>query len=248
MPFTFSSLFSNVRLQCLKGVTISLSDISLATDLAFVMRIQHHLLGISGHLDRCREKKESTIESMSTAYSKDVWQFPDFSKLFLLRTPSRSETMSSRKMYFEGLTFLPFTLKLSVAPAVALTTAQASLEGPEAGAIHAAVRKGDLLIGEKADIGVLGVKVGSKNRTAMSVIRGIFKSILVDSLLRCDDVSMNFSGLAVRNHLSTMPQLKTFIGHHYLSLLKSNVPALIGSLAAFGNPVGLIRGFGDGVT
>jgi hypothetical protein len=59
---------------------------------------------------------------------------------------------------------------------------------------------------------------------------------------------MTFSGLAVRNHLSTMHQLKTFIGQHYLSLLKSNVPALIGSLAAFGNPVGLIRGFGDGVT
>jgi hypothetical protein len=108
------------------------------------------------------------------------------------------------------------------------------------------VRKGDLLIGDKAD-GVVGVKIGSKNRTAMAVIRGIFKSILVDSLLRCDDVSLNFSGLAVRNHLSTIPQLKTFIGLHYLSLLKSNVPALLGSLAAFGNPVGLIRGFGDGV-
>ncbi len=142
---------------------------------------------------------------------------------------------------------MPFTLKLSVAPAVALTSAQAALEGPEAGAIHAAVRKGDLLIGSQAD-GVLGVKIGSKNRTALAVIRGIFKSILVDSLLRCNDVSMNFSGLALRNHLSTIPQLKTFIFHHYLSLLKSNMPALLGSLAAFGNPVGLIRGFGDGVT
>eukprot|EP00553_Chaetoceros_curvisetus_P009045 CAMPEP_0204635410 /NCGR_PEP_ID=MMETSP0717-20131115/31467_1 /ASSEMBLY_ACC=CAM_ASM_000666 /TAXON_ID=230516 /ORGANISM="Chaetoceros curvisetus" /LENGTH=455 /DNA_ID=CAMNT_0051654151 /DNA_START=104 /DNA_END=1471 /DNA_ORIENTATION=- len=150
-------------------------------------------------------------------------------------------------MYFGGLTFMPFTLKLSVAPAVALTSAQAALEGPEAGAIHAAVRKGDLLIGSQAD-GVLGVKIGSKNRTALAVIRGIFKSILVDSLLRCNDVSMNFSGLALRNHLSTIPQLKTFIFHHYLSLLKSNMPALLGSLAAFGNPVGLIRGFGDGVT
>ena len=59
---------------------------------------------------------------------------------------------------------------------------------------------------------------------------------------------MNFSEVGLRNHIATASQLKTYIGHHYLSLLKSNVPALLGSLAAFGNPVGLIRGFGDGVT
>lgn len=141
----------------------------------------------------------------------------------------------------------PFTVKFSVAPSVALTTAQAAMEGPEASAIHAAVRKGDLFIDEKA-AGVLGVQIGSKNRTAIAVIRGIFKSILVDSFLQCNDASLNFSGLVVTNHISTFPQLRVFMGHHYLSALKTNVPALLGSLAAFGNPVGLIRGFGDGVT
>jgi hypothetical protein len=230
-------------LQCLEGVTISLSDISFGSDLALVMRIQHHLLGILSHIDRSKDQKE-IIESQNIVLTKEIWQFPDLTQILTLKSVSKKS--GSKMMYFEGITILPFTLKLSVAPSVALTSAQAALEGPEAGAIHAAVRKGDLLIGDKAD-GVVGVKIGSKNRTAMAVIRGIFKSILVDSLLRCDDVSLNFSGLAVRNHLSTIPQLKTFIGLHYLSLLKSNVPALLGSLAAFGNPVGLIRGFGDGV-
>ena len=225
-------------------MTISFSDISLGTDLALVMRIQHHLLGILNHLDRCKDQREIT-DAQNVIHTKEIWQFPNLKQILSLQSVSKKT--GSKMMYFEAITILPFTLKLSVAPSVALTSAQAALEGPVAGAIHAAVRKGDLLIGEKAD-GVVGVKIGSKNRTAMAVIRGIFKSILVDSLLRCEDVSLNFSGLAVRNHFSTIPQLKTFIGHHYLSLLKSNVPALLGSLAAFGNPVGLIRGFGDGVT
>eukprot|EP00979_Chaetoceros_neogracilis_P008148 scaffold1801_cov253-Chaetoceros_neogracile.AAC.5 len=209
-------------ITCLEGVTIALSDISFGTDLALVMRIQHHLLGILNHLDRCKGQREIT-DAQNLAHTKNVWQFPNMKQILSLRSVSKKT--GSKMMYFEAITILPFTLKLSVAPSVALTSAQAALEGPEAGAIHAAVRKGDLLIGEKAD-GMVGVKIGSKNRTAMAVIRG----------------------LAIRNHFSTIPQLKTFIGHHYLSLLKSNVPALLGSLAAFGNPVGLIRGFGDGVT
>jgi hypothetical protein len=226
-------------------VTIALRDISLCTDLAFVLRVQHQVLGILGHLESNKVKHDINLDSSFESRPKHIWQVPDFSVIFALR--DSSPQMGHKKMYFEGLTILPFTVRLSVAPSVALTSAQATLEGVEAGAIHAAVRKGDLLIGDNTD-GVVGVKIGSKNRTAVAVIQGIFKSILVDSLLRCDDVSMTFSGLAVRNHLSTMHQLKTFIGQHYLSLLKSNVPALIGSLAAFGNPVGLIRGFGDGVT
>lgn len=230
--------------KCLKGATITVNDIHFGTDLAFVMRIQQLLLGLLSHWDRYREQK-NVSDVQHVEFSKQSWPMPDFSQIYLLRAPAEKPT--SKTMYFEGITILPFTIKFSVAPSVALTSAQAALEGPGASAIHAAVRKGDLLLGEKAD-GVVGVKIGSKNRTALAVIRGIFKSILVDSLLRCDDVSLNFSGLAVRNHLSTITQLKTYIGHHYLSLLKSNVPALIGSLSAFGNPVGLIRGFGDGVT
>ena len=57
--------------------------------------------------------------------------------------------------------------------------------------MHAAVRKGDLLVGGE---GVLGVKLGSKNTTGMQVIQGMLKSILVDALLRCDGASLNFEG------------------------------------------------------
>lgn len=39
----------------------------------------------------------------------------------------------------------------------------------------------------------------------------------------------------------------TYLGAHYLASLIGNVPSLIGSLAAFGNPLGLIRDLGDGV-
>lgn len=54
-------------------------------------------------------------------------------------------------------------------------------------------------------------------------------------------------GVALFNHTSNRPQLLTYLGAHYLASLISNVPSLIGSLAAFGNPLGLIRDLGDGV-
>lgn len=142
---------------------------------------------------------------------------------------------------------MPFTVKLSVAPANALTYVQALMEGEEAAAIHAAVRKGDVEIGGES-AGGIGVKLGGKNRTPLAVIHGVFKSILVDGLLRCDGASLTFPGILIENHMSSTTELKMYFLAHYLNALKSNLPALIGSLAAFGNPVGLIRGLGDGVT
>lgn len=41
--------------------------------------------------------------------------------------------------------------------------------------------------------------------------------------------------------------MKSYLGAHYLASLIANVPALLGSLAAFGNPLGLMRDLGDGV-
>ena len=53
--------------------------------------------------------------------------------------------------------------------------------------------------------------------------------------------------MALFNHTSNSPQLVTYLGAHYLASLIANVPSLIGSLAAIGNPLGLVRGLGDGV-
>ena len=176
-----------------------------------------------------------------------MWELPDLEKIFRSRsTTAASAAGGSEKLYFEGLNIRPCSVRLSVAPSKALTPVQAALEGPEAASIHAAVRKGDVLLGDGS--GVLGVKIGSTNRTAVAVIQGVFKSILVDALLRCDGASLKFSGVTLRNYISTGPQIGTYLGAHYIASLRSNVPALIGSLSFFGNPVGLIRGLGDGVS
>ena len=66
--------------------------------------------------------------------------------------------------------------------------------------------------------------------------------------MRLDGASLQFSGVSLRNHISTGPQLGTYLSAHYLASLRQNVPALLGSLAAFGNPLGLIRGLGDGMS
>jgi hypothetical protein len=132
---------------------------------------------------------------------------------------------------------MPYTVKLSVAPSNALSYAQSIMEGEEAAAIHAAVRKGDVQLGGHSSGGI-GVKIGGKNRTPLAVIHGVFKSILVDGLLRCDGASLTFPGIFLENYMSTPTQLKMYFLAHYLTAMKNNLPTLIGSLAAFGNPVG----------
>jgi urea transporter len=150
-----------------------------------------------------------------------------------------------QKLYFGALTILPCDIKLSVAPARALSPAQAALEGEEIAAIHQAVRKGDVRLNRQS-AALLGVKVGSRNATALAVARGMFKSIVVDALLRLDGASLNFPGVSLRNYTSTGSQLGTALGAHYLASLRQNLPALLGSMSAIGNPLGLVRGLGEG--
>lgn len=172
--------------------------------------------------------------------------FPHFETSEELLKRAAAFGSENKKLYFQGLTILPCNITLSVAPARALTPTQASLEGMETAAIHEAVRKGDVRVGSSSAL--LGVRIGRRNKTALSVARGVFKSIVVDALLRLDGASLNFSGVFLKNHISTGPQMTTYLLAHYLTSLKQNVPALLGSLAAFGNPLGLIRGLGDGVS
>jgi hypothetical protein len=153
--------------------------------------------------------------------------------------------VGSREFYFGGLTIMPCSINLSVAPARALTPVQAVLEGDDLAAIHLAVRKGDVKLGKRDSL--LGVKVGHRNATPLAVVRGMLKSIVVDALLRLDGASLNFAGVSLRQHISTGPQLKSRLGAHYIDSLRQNVPALLASLAMFGNPLGLMRGLGDGV-
>ena len=231
---------------CLRSVSVEPRDVVIAVDLAFVMRFQRFLLGIQHHYERSVSTGHSLIDQIRPV-DQERWELPDLEKIFKSRsTTAASAAGGSEKLYFEGLGISPCSIRLSVAPSKALTPVQAALEGHEAASIHAAVRKGDVLLGDGS--GVLGVKVGSTNRTAAAVIQGVFKSILVDALLRCDGASLKFSGVALRNYISTGPQLGTYLGAHYIASLRANVPALIGSLSFFGNPVGLIRGLGDGVS
>jgi len=216
----------------------SLHDVEIFLDLAFILRMQHWWLGIQNHIIYASGNSASVFVD-----SQETWNLPSIDHLIKQKT---GQTISHQSMYFHRLTILPCNVTLSVAPVRALARHQEEFEGEEASAIHAAVRKGDLLVGEGS--GVLGVKIGSKNQTAISVVQGMLKSILVDALLRCDGASLNFEGVALFNHTSNGPQLVTYLGAHYLASLIANVPALIGSLAAFGNPLGLIRDLGDGVS
>jgi Vacuolar-sorting-associated 13 protein C-terminal/Autophagy-related protein C terminal domain len=236
------------KIMVLRSVTVAPRDLVIALDLAFLVRVQRFLVGLQDHAQRSRGRSSIVGKSGTNNFADEKLQI----QLPVFASPEKQLEMiasfsENQKLYFQGLTILPTNIKLSVAPARALTPEQASLEGKETAAIHEAVRKGDVLVGSSGG-GPLGVRVGKRNKTPIAVVRGIFKSIIVDALLRLDGASLNFPGVFLRNHIATGSQLTTLLLAHYVSSLKSNVPALLGSLAAIGNPVGLIRGIGDGVS
>jgi hypothetical protein len=239
------------KIMVLRSMTVAPRDLVIALDLAFLVRLQRFFMGLAQHAQKHHDPRLSGMMMMRSGSSgvftdqKKTIPFPAFEspEKELEKVAAFSE---NQKIYFQGLTILPANIKLSVAPARALTPEQASLEGKETAAIHEAVRKGDVLVGSSS--GPLGVRVGRKNKTPLAVVRGVFKSFVVDALLRLDGASLNFPGVFLRNHIATGSQLTTFLLAHYVSSLKQNVPALLGSLAAFGNPLGLIRGIGDGVS
>ena len=161
----------------------SLHDTEIFLDLAFILRMQRFLLGIQGHImDATGNRAWAFVDS------RDTWDLPPDIELM---NENNTKT-TSRQFYFKRLVILPCKIKLSVAPVRALTKHQEEFEGQEASAIHKAVRKGDVLVRDGP--GVLGVKIGSKNQTAISVVQGMMKSILVDALLKVDGASLNFEG------------------------------------------------------
>lgn len=216
-------------LQCLKSATVAPRNIAIRVDLAFLVRLQKFALDIQEHFRRGDKEWEGKMAP------------PDISLRVSELEAAAASGVGRQKIYFGGLTILPCNIKLSVAPARALTPEQAALEGSDTAAIHQAVRKGDVLLDRKR-AGILGVKVGSRNKTPLAVVRGMFKSFVVDGLLRLDGATINFSGVSLRNHTSTGPQLTTALSAHYVASLRQNLPSLLGSMAAFGNPLGLVRG------
>lgn len=243
-PFTADKPFLQAKIEFAprhrSGIQVisagaQIHDVELFVDLAFIIRCQTFFQTAIDHI-------LMTIGTLKV-YSDDLdqWDMPK------LDTTARYLDRSSGKaLHFKRLTILPCKIKLSVAPNLVLSKAQEEFEGPDASAIHAAVRKGDLLIGNGTG---LGVKLGSKNKTTISVVQGMFKSVLVDAILRCDGASLNLQGVGLYNYTSTSrAQLKTYLGAHYLASFIGNVPALIGSLSAVGNPLGLMRNLGDGVS
>lgn len=217
----------------------------VAIDLAFLVRIQRFVQSMQGHFQKAGDWQSSRSGVAYTEQKKHI-PFPKFESIDEVMERAALFASKNQSLYFQGLTILPCNINFSVAPARALTPAQAALEGAETAAIHEAVRKGDVKVGNSSAF--FGVRVGRRNKTPLSVVRGVFKSIVVDALIRLDGASLNLAGVGLRNHISTAPQLTTYILAHYVASLRQNVPALIGSLAAFGNPLGLIRGVGEGVS
>lgn len=214
------------------------NSLFLFQDLALLVRLQRYMAGI------LEQFQKSPAADMSQSQKRHIVA-PNVAKRTKEIDDATATGVGRQQVYFGALVVMSCTIKLSVAPARALTPVQAAFEGPDAAAIHKAVRKGDLSLGRNT---YLGVVIGRKNKTALAVAQGVFKSLVVDALLRMNGANIVLTGAFLRNQIFYGPQLATYLGAHYLLSVRNNVPALIGSLAAFGNVTGLVRGIGDGVS
>ena len=110
--------------QCLRSVTIAPRDLCLCVDLAFLVRLQKFALELESYFHKDYE------------ISDIKWPVPDInSKVKGLEVRAHSGT-GLKKFFFSGFTILPHNIKLSVAPARALTGPQAAIEGKENAALH----------------------------------------------------------------------------------------------------------------
>lgn len=208
-------------------------NMCIRMDIASVVRAQKFVLDLQQYF------------TPHTTSSDGAIAVPDLLGMLSSLEAAGGAGRGSRKYHFGCLTVLPINIRLSFASSRALSMVQAALCGPEIAAIHQAVWKSDLQLRESKE-GIVGVKIGSRNKTPRMVIEGMLKSVLFDGLLRLDGASLNFGGVSLVNHTTSLPQLITAISAHYVTCLRQNVPMLLGSMAAIGNPMGLVRELGEG--
>ncbi|CAB9511549.1 Putative vacuolar protein sorting-associated protein [Seminavis robusta] len=235
---------------CIKSATIAPRSLEVSLDLAFLVRLQRFVSCVQAHFQQTQTQAFVSGEDLQQGMASQLQlqratPLPDLAKTIEAIKNAVATGVGRQQVYFGAFAVLNFTIFLSVAPARALTAAQAATEGMEAAAIHKAVRKGDFNLGRITSS--LGVVVGKKNVTARAVAMGVMKSIVVDALIRMDGASLNLSGAFLRNQIFYAPQLATYMSAHYMYSMRQNVPAMLGSMAAIGNPLGLFRGIGDGV-
>lgn len=208
-------------------------NLAIKLDIATLVRAQKFVLDLQQHF----------VLDDSTSFG--TLPVPDLTDVLSHIETKGEAGRGSQKYHFGCLTVLPTNIRLSVAPARALSRVQGILCGPEVSALHQAVWKGDLMLRNTKE-GIVGVKIGSRNKTPRMVIEGMLKNVLFDALLRLDGGLLNFGGVSLANHTTTLSQLVTAITAHYVTCLRQNVPMLLGSMAAIGNPLGLVRGLGEG--
>ncbi|GMI12097.1 hypothetical protein TrVE_jg1786 [Triparma verrucosa] len=149
-------------------------------------------------------------------------------------------------VYFEAVTIRNCTISLSVETSRELTEVERRGEGDFA-SIHDGILKGDLNLAE----GGINVIVGGHNRTAGAAVSGMLRNILFDALLRIQGAQISLDPVVLRHHLgsSSSSLLGDVLAPVYFNSLRASLLNVLGSMAAFGNPLavvtGVTRGFGE---
>ena len=103
-----------------------------------------------------------------------------------------------KRLYFDAVRVHGCSIVVSVNTPRALREEEKVLEGALAAGINEAVRKGDVGINDRG----VDVVIGGHNRTAASVVGGLFKNLVFDSLLKLEGANIALDQVVLRHHFA----------------------------------------------
>ena len=221
------------EIRCIKAVHMAMQDLTVKVDVSFLVRLQSMLVNAVRYFEASGGAAGQLPLMLRRVANKD----------WLVRAEGGGG--GGEGIYFELLNIRQSDVHLSLDTSRPYTEAEAKLEGKNAAAIHAGIIKGDLNFGE----GGVSVKKGGHNRTAAAIAGGVTRSIFYNALLRVDDAIIQLEEVGLRHHVAGgVGDVGRILVPHYIGCVRSSMGTLVGSMTAFGNPLGLLKGFGEGAT
>ena len=243
------------RVLCVKSVHLRSGDVRVNLDVAFIVRMHQWALSVSRHAGGGGGDGDDGENNLPNALKAAVKSWTETN---IGGSSSNSGSSSSSNnnrdeeepsllglgVYCEDLIVEKFEILLSISQGRALTEAEEKVEGKKAAALHAAVRKGDVKLGGAEG---LAVAIGHHNKTASSLLSGIYKSFVFDTLLQVDKATLKIDGFCLQHFYSSRARkFLVIMQPHYQMSLQKNIFGLLGSMSAIGNPFGLVNRIGDG--
>lgn len=214
---------------------MNLKEIAVKLDIVFVVRMQMMWLSVREAFGKGGQFGGVIGEILQEVEGRTWLDYKDTHK---------AKGKDSR-VYVGVVQIRSTNIHLSINTPRVLREEEVFIEGDLAAGVNEAVRRGDVGINNRG----VDVAIGSHNTTAVSVVQGILKNLIFDNLLKLDSANITLDHVVLRHQfIGGGSDLVALLMPLYRNSLTKNLPSLFGAMNVFGNPLGLIKGIGDGAT